>query len=178
MCGLHMTSSFQWWKELVIVCWQTFSSFPLNIVRRQARCSAWLFTLNPGPNHSCRLFLLCSTKWTDSCLDSFTKWVPKTSSVNLHTLAADVQTEMVSSFNKVGLIQHCRQTETIPDRVVNDRVLIKVEGGGGAEGACLMGTKCHCVLSQVVWMKSSQVWRTRVVRWGAAWTSLPVSLIL
>lgn len=55
-----------------------FASFPINVVRRQA----WWLTLNPGPNHSWRPSLLCSTKWTDSCLDSFTKLVLKTSFVS------------------------------------------------------------------------------------------------
>jgi len=69
-------------KEQTCVCWQTLSSFLLNRLRHYkvfcvCLCALILLTFHPGPNHFWRSPLLCSTRWTVSCLDSLTKLVLK-----------------------------------------------------------------------------------------------------
>lgn len=75
-----------------------FASFPIKVVRRQA----WWLTLNPGPNHSWRPSLLCSTKWTDSCLDSFTKLVLKTSFVSPSHAGLGTTARGCCAFEQIG----------------------------------------------------------------------------
>lgn len=64
---------------------------------------------------------------------------------------------MVFGFTNWGIISHRLQTDrNHPWKACKWR-----KAGRGGQRECLTGTKWDCVLPQVVWVKSSQVWRTR-----------------
>ena len=81
MCASNMTSSCWMIHERSDACLLVSSFLPnmLSSITGEDRCFFILVAFNPEPNHFWRPLLLCSTRWTVSCLDSLDKLVLKIS---------------------------------------------------------------------------------------------------